>query len=85
MWSVIRETLIYLCFVLILCLITYSNRNQNSFLQVNHLRKFFLNTRQLNQDYTKVRLFCFLTEKINIWIIDFNNKGLLGLVRTKFC
>ena len=49
MWLIIREVLIYICFLLLLCLVAYSNRDQNSFLQVNHLRKYFLKS-----DYTKV-------------------------------
>ncbi|CAF3969202.1 unnamed protein product, partial [Adineta steineri] len=54
MWSIIREILIYICFLTVLYNIIYSNRNSNSFLQVNHSRKFFLNSRQINCDYTKI-------------------------------
>jgi polycystin 1L2 len=54
MWSIIRETLTYLCFLSFLFIITYSNLNANSFLQVNHLRKYLLNTRQSDLDYTKI-------------------------------
>ena len=54
MWSIIRQIIIYSCFFSLLCILTYSNQNSNSFLQVNHLRKFFLNTRQIDNDYTKV-------------------------------
>jgi hypothetical protein len=57
MWSIIREALTYFGFVIVLYLITYSNRDQNAFLQVNHLRKIFLKT---NPDYTKVRYFAIL-------------------------
>ncbi len=55
MWSIIREILIYISFLLVVCVITYSNSDQNSFLQVNHMRKYFLNTRQIDNDYTNVR------------------------------
>jgi hypothetical protein len=54
MWSLIGEILIYFCFFSLLCVIAYSNRDDNTFLQVNHLRKFFLNSRQIDNDYTKV-------------------------------
>jgi hypothetical protein len=54
MWSIIREIFIYLCFLCFLNVITYSNMNSNGFYQVNHLRKFILNKRQIDQDYTKV-------------------------------
>jgi hypothetical protein len=54
MWSIIREIFIYLCFLCFLNVITYSNMNSNGFYQVNHLRKFILNKRQSDQDYTKV-------------------------------
>ncbi len=54
MRSIIRESLTYCGFLIILGIITYSNRNQNTFLQVDHLRKFLLNTRQIDNDYTKV-------------------------------
>ena len=54
MWSIIREILIYLCFLCLLNVIIYSNINSNGFYQVNHLRKFILNSRQIDQDYTKI-------------------------------
>jgi hypothetical protein len=54
MWSTLREIITFTGFLIVLCMLTYSNHNQNSFLQVNHLRKFFLNTKQTNDDYTKV-------------------------------
>jgi len=57
MWLIIRETFIYLSFLLILFIITYSNQNSNSSLQVNHLRKYLLNSRQIDLDYTKVCFF----------------------------
>jgi hypothetical protein len=59
MWLIIRETFIYLSFLLILFIITYSNQNSNSSLQFNHLRKYLLNSRQINLDYTKVCSFFF--------------------------
>ncbi|CAF0978864.1 unnamed protein product [Rotaria sordida] len=53
-WSIIREFFIYLTFLTLICIIAYSNRDYNSFLQVHHLRKYFLNSRQINYDYTKI-------------------------------
>lgn len=41
MWSIVRQTIIYTIFFLLLCLIVYPNRNENAFHQVKHLRKFF--------------------------------------------
>ncbi|CAF1071686.1 unnamed protein product [Adineta steineri] len=54
MWSIIREIITYITFLSLLYIVTYSNMNQNGFYQVNHFRKFFLNTRQNNYDYTKI-------------------------------
>ncbi|CAF1667400.1 unnamed protein product, partial [Adineta ricciae] len=54
MWSMIREIVVYLTFLLFLFIFVYSDRDLNSFLQVNHLRKYFLNTRQENLDFTKI-------------------------------
>ncbi|UJR18699.1 hypothetical protein I4U23_005606 [Adineta vaga] len=54
MWSFIKEILINLCFLSLLYVIIYSNRDSNAFLQVNHLRKYFLNSRQIDLDYTKI-------------------------------
>ncbi|CAF3897839.1 unnamed protein product [Rotaria sordida] len=54
MWSITRETLTYLCFLLFLGVIIYSNRDSNSYLQVKHLRKYFFNSKQMNSDYSKI-------------------------------
>jgi hypothetical protein len=54
MWSIIKEFMFYAVFFTLICLITLSNRGTHQFYQVNHLRHYFLNTRQINQDYTKV-------------------------------
>ena len=55
MWSIIREILIYLCFLTLIYLISYANMNSHSFYQVKHLRRYFLNTNRGGNDYTKVR------------------------------
>jgi hypothetical protein len=56
MWSIIRESLIYLGFFSFICILNYSNQHSNSYLQVNHLRKYLFNSRQIDLDYTKVIL-----------------------------
>ena len=58
MWSIIREMLVYLIFLSLLYFVTYSNVNQQSFDQVRHLRQFFLNSRQVDRDFTQVSLKC---------------------------
>ncbi|CAF1671065.1 unnamed protein product, partial [Adineta ricciae] len=54
MWSIIREFGTYLVFLILIFLISFANREQNSFLQVNHLRNYFLNTIQLDNNYPKI-------------------------------
>jgi hypothetical protein len=54
MWSIIREILTYLCFLSLLYSVTYSNLNPNGFYEVNHLKKFILNSREIDEDYTTV-------------------------------
>jgi polycystin 1L2 len=54
MWSMIREILTYFGFLLFLCIIVYSNRDRNSFLQVKHLQKYFFNSRKIDLDYQKI-------------------------------
>jgi hypothetical protein len=54
MWSILREILTYLCFLILICTITYSNQESNSYFQVDHLRKYFFNSRQIDFDYSKI-------------------------------
>ncbi len=54
MWSLIREASMYICFLTVLTVLVYSNRRVDSFLQVDHFRKYFLNSRQIGLDYTQV-------------------------------
>lgn len=54
MWTMLREICVYLFFLLLLYLVTYSNRHPHAFEQVDHLRKYFLNSRQSELDYTKI-------------------------------
>ena len=57
MWSILREIFIYICFLSLLCAITYSSRNDQTFGQVDHLRKYLLSPKQEDLGYSKVRLF----------------------------
>ncbi|UJR21041.1 hypothetical protein I4U23_024141 [Adineta vaga] len=54
MWSIIRETAIYFCFLSLLCVVIYANHHSNSYFQVQHLRKYFHNSRQFDLDYTRI-------------------------------
>lgn len=45
--TITRQIISYLSFLTILYLTTYSTRNENVFLQVNHLRHFFTNHRKI--------------------------------------
>ncbi len=55
MWAILREIGVYICFVWILFVMSYSNHDINSFNQVKHLRNFFLNIGHSNYDYTQVK------------------------------
>jgi hypothetical protein len=77
MWSIIQEFVISVIFLLLICLITFSNRQQNSFYQVQHLQNYFLNTRQIDCDYTQVFLHLNFTLLKNVKFSvfeDFNNR-----------
>lgn len=52
--TVIREICLFAVFLSILYIFIYSNRNTNSFYQVQHLRNFFLNSKNSTYDYSKV-------------------------------
>jgi hypothetical protein len=54
MWSIVQEFFISVIFLILICLITFSNRQQNDYFQVQHLQNYFLNTRQPDCDYTQV-------------------------------
>ncbi|CAF1401522.1 unnamed protein product [Adineta steineri] len=54
MWAIIREIVFYFYFLILIYLMTYINMNSNAFFQVNHLRNYFLNTNQIDSDYTKI-------------------------------
>ena len=69
MWAVIKEFLTYFIFAILMCMITFTSREQNSFFQVKHLRTYFYNTRQINADYTQV---CSLFFKIIFLSIQLN-------------
>ncbi|UJR12878.1 hypothetical protein I4U23_017052 [Adineta vaga] len=54
MFKILKEFFVYFLFALLVFLITYSNQEPNSFLQVQHLQRYFLNRRQTQLDYTKI-------------------------------
>ncbi|CAF1313923.1 unnamed protein product [Adineta ricciae] len=54
MWSIIREIFTYLTFLALLYVITYSNINQHAFYEVQHLRQFFHNSRQIDNNYIQL-------------------------------
>ena len=58
MWEIITEILTYLCYLTMIYLVSYSNMNPNGFHQVNHLRKFFLNSQRIDGSYMKVSDVC---------------------------
>ena len=54
MWAMVREVVTYFCFLLLINLLASSRLDTNSFVQVDHLRHLFLNTRQSQCDYTRI-------------------------------
>jgi hypothetical protein len=54
MHSIIREIVTYCCFIWMIYTLSYANRNSNAFLQVNHLRQYFLNIGNAANDYSHV-------------------------------
>lgn len=62
MWAILREIFTYAVFLSLLYTVAYSNHNVHSFTQVDHLRKYLLNSKQDRMDYNEV---CFsLFEKL---------------------
>jgi hypothetical protein len=66
MWSIVQELFISLILLILICLITFSNHQQNDYFQVEHLQKYFLNTRQPDCDYTQVLISLFNCLRKNI-------------------
>ncbi|UJR17607.1 hypothetical protein I4U23_004503, partial [Adineta vaga] len=54
-WISLREFFVYFCFLSMLYVLTYSNQNQNAFLQVKHLQNYFFNEGDLYYDYTNIK------------------------------
>ena len=67
MWSILREALVYLIFFSTLSVLIYSQTQLNSFLQVDHLRKYLCNPRQSDLDYQQV---CLCIHFYSIDIVD---------------
>ncbi|CAF1090184.1 unnamed protein product [Adineta ricciae] len=54
MWAVVNEGLMYLGFLILLYSFAYSNHFSNSFYQVDHLRKYLTNSRQIDANFSKI-------------------------------
>ncbi|CAF3607443.1 unnamed protein product [Adineta steineri] len=54
MWEIIKELLAYGSFLWILYLVSYSNRDPNSFYLMQHLQSDFLNVNSATQDFTQI-------------------------------
>jgi hypothetical protein len=54
MWEILREMLAYASFLWILYVVSYSNRDPNSFYLMNHLREDLLNVNSATDDFTQV-------------------------------
>jgi len=56
MWKFFREFLLYLNFVCVLYVISYSNHNLDKYYQVKHLRRLFLNSQNSTHYFLAVRI-----------------------------
>lgn len=82
MWSIIREGVMSVAFLLVLGLLIYSTRDHhNSHLQVDHLRKLFLNHRNHELDYTKVINDVSSVIRIDLNRLDCDDRRILVLAR----
>lgn len=54
MWSIIRRFISYLVFLSLISTIIYSSREDNSFFQVKHLRRYLVNSRQSDLSFDQV-------------------------------
>lgn len=71
MWEIIREFLAYLSFLWILYVVSYSNRNPNSFYIVQHLQEDFLSLNNATTDFTQVRKKRILSSYLYIFFLYF--------------
>jgi len=55
MWEIFRELLAYVTFLWILYVVSYSNRNPNSFYMVQHLQQDLLSLNNATTDFTQVK------------------------------
>lgn len=58
MWKLIRTMVINIIFVIVLYIVSYTNRDSNAIYEVYHLQKFFLNTRSSNYNFPMVCYLC---------------------------
>jgi hypothetical protein len=55
MWEILREFLAYASFLWVLYVVSYSNRDPNSYYLMQHLREDLLNLNNATNDFTQVR------------------------------
>ena len=55
MWKVAFKSSLYVSFVCVLYLMSYSNHNAGEYQQVQHLRRLFLKPHNATVNYLKVR------------------------------
>ena len=55
MWKYIWKMLINIVFVTVMYIVSYTNRDSNAILQVQHLKQFFFNTRSSTNNFSEVR------------------------------
>ena len=56
MWSIIREVASYFAFLVLIYVCAYSNMSDNSFLEVKHLQRYFLQPNRFGRDFSQVSL-----------------------------
>ena len=80
MWTIVNGTLMNLGFLILLYSLVYSNHFSNFFYQVDHLRKYLTNSRQIDANFSKVDflLLYIFYENLQLFV-DFNDRRLLEL------
>ncbi|UJR27882.1 hypothetical protein I4U23_009147 [Adineta vaga] len=54
MWRFLVELLSYLSFIIIVCLVSFLNRNSEEYLQTKHLRHLFLNPNRISNNFAEI-------------------------------
>jgi hypothetical protein len=69
MWKFTLEFLTYSTFVCVLYVISYSNHNSDEYHQVQHLRRFFLNTEYTSNNFAEVTFLFGVTIKTILFLL----------------